>query len=160
MAVLKEREKLEIRSSVASDCAPLFGMIKPLLDSNISLHTMRDPTRGGLAAVLNEISSASGCNVIIEQEKIPVSKAVTAMCSMFGFDPLMLANEGKMVIFCPLAQAGKAVKLLKLSKYGRNASIIGKVTGKSKNPSVSMITTAGGERIIFMPEGEQLPRIC
>src|ERR1035437_970444 len=160
IAILKERENLKMRTSISSDCAPLFRMIKPLLDAKIDLHVMRDPTRGGLAAVLNEISFASGVDIKIFQDAIPLNRAVKTACSMLGFDPLFLANEGKMVIFCGSKHAEKALKLLKKSPQGIFAAIIGSVTGKNKKPLVTMQTTSGGERIVLMPEGEQLPRIC
>jgi hydrogenase expression/formation protein HypE len=160
IAILKQRKGLGFDSGLKSDCAPLNNMLLPLIKTSFNIHVMRDPTRGGLAAVLNEIASASGVDIRISNDKVPVNKTVRSACSIFGFDPLYLANEGKMTIICADKSKNNVLKALKQHKYGRNAAVIGKVLKKSKSPKVLEDTTAGGERIIFVPEGEMLPRIC
>lgn len=159
-AILKERQGLSFKAAIKSDCAPLYSMIATLISAGIKLKVMRDPTRGGLAAVLNEIAESSKVNIRINEEAIPENKTVRAACSLFGFEPVYMANEGKMAIICAKKDAAKAIMLLKKSKYGKKAAVIGSVTAKSKKPTVIMATTSGGERILLMPEGEQLPRIC
>jgi hydrogenase expression/formation protein HypE len=160
ISILKERTGLGFDSSIKSDCAPLYDMLKPVIRLGAGIHVMRDPTRGGLAAVLNEIASASGVDISIDEAKVPENKTVKSACAIFGFDPFYLANEGKMVIICSDKSKYRVVKALKMSLYGKNASIIGKVTAKSKRNRVTALTASGGERVIFMAEGEQLPRIC
>ena len=160
IAILQAREKMGIETGLKSDCAPLYSMIEPLIRRGTGIRVMRDATRGGLGAVLNEIAAASGVNIRLNQEDIPVDKGVKAVCGLLGFDPLFLANEGKMLIICEAKEAKRAVKLLKGSKYGKKAAVIGKVEAKSSKPLVTIDTEAGGERIVFMPEGGQLPRIC
>ncbi|HRU39715.1 MAG TPA: hydrogenase expression/formation protein HypE [Candidatus Goldiibacteriota bacterium] len=159
-AILKERKGLSFKSLVKSDCAPLYGMIKPLLRLGKSLHSMRDATRGGLAAVLNEIAASSGVDLMIYGSRIPVNKAVKAACGLFGFDPLFMANEGKMAVICDSGVKNRVLKILRKHKYGRKAAIIGEVLRRNKSPKVYEKTDSGGERIVLMPEGEMLPRIC
>lgn len=160
IAILKERKGLSFKSAIKSDCAPLNKMILPLMKPSFAMHAMRDPTRGGLAAVLNEIAAASGVNIAIDESRIRLRAAVRAACGVFGFDPLYLANEGKMAIICAADRAAAAVKVLRRHRYGKNAAIIGRVAGNSGSPKVYLRTKNSGERIVFMPEGEQLPRIC
>ncbi|MBP7792407.1 MAG: hydrogenase expression/formation protein HypE [Candidatus Goldbacteria bacterium] len=158
IAVLKDREGLSFEADIKSDCAPLNGMIKKLLDADVTVHAMRDPTRGGLAGVLNEIASDSKVNILIEEEKLPVSKTVKAACSIMGFEPWYLANEGKMVIITEERDVIKALKILKNDKYGRKSEMIGEV--KKGNGRLILKTRIGGKKVLLMPEGEQLPRIC
>jgi hydrogenase expression/formation protein HypE len=158
IAVLKDREGLSFEADIKSDCAPLNGMIKKLLDADVNMHAMRDPTRGGLAGVLNEIAADSKVNILIEEEKLPVSKTVKAACAIMGFEPWYLANEGKMVIILEEKDAIKAIRILQKHKYGKNSKIIGEV--KKGNGRLILKTRIGGEKILLMPEGEQLPRIC
>jgi hydrogenase expression/formation protein HypE len=160
ISILKDREGIGFEADIKSDCAPLNKMTAALIKAGIKISAMRDPTRGGLSAVLNEIASASGVEIDIQESEIPVKKAVAAICSVLGFEPLYLANEGKMAIFCQSKQAKRALAILKKTKYGRDVAIIGRVTGKNKKGKVVLKTGAGGERILLMPEGEQLPRIC
>lgn len=160
IAILKERKGLGFKSAIKTDCAPLNNLLSPFLKPSYGIRVMRDATRGGLAAVLNEIAAASGVDIKIYNNKVPVSKTVKSACSLFGFDPLYLANEGKMAIICANKGSKKLVKAIRRHKYGKNAAIIGRVAGKSSSPKVYEETSAGGERIIFMPEGEMLPRIC
>lgn len=160
ISILREREGLKFDALVSSDCAPLNHMLEPAIKQGLRIHAMRDPTRGGLAAVLNEIAAASGVEITINEGSIPVKKGVRSICSVLGFDPLYLANEGKMTVICAKKDAGRMADTLRKNKYGRDAEIIGSITGRDGKGKVLLRTTVGGSRIVFMPEGEQLPRIC
>lgn len=150
-------ERMEIKNDIRSDCAPLTSIVKNLIDSNIDIHCMRDVTRGGLATVLNEISSASSCGVEIYEASLPVSNEVKGFCNILGLDPLYMANEGKMISVVPQNQCEKALEAVRKSKYGRNAQIIGRIVGGN---GVTMITALQGSRILDTLYGEGLPRIC
>ena len=159
IAVLSEREGIKFRTNIKSDVAPLNSLVNKLLKTSKKIHVMRDPTRGGLATTLNEIATASKVSMEIHEEKIPINEEVKASCEMLGFDPLYIANEGKMIVICDSTDAGKILQTMKKNKYGKNAAIIGKVV-KTKKPAVFLKTSIGGTRIIDMLTGEQLPRIC
>lgn len=154
-AILSHR--MGIENTIKSDCAPLVSIIKRLADENIKVRCMRDVTRGGLATVLNEVASSSSCGVVIEEAALPVSNEVKGFCNILGLDPLYMANEGKMIAVVPANQAQKALALVKQSKYGKNAKIIGTIT---EGEGVSMTTPFGGSRKIDLLYGEGLPRIC
>lgn len=158
IAILKDREGLSFEANIKSDCAPLNNMIEKLLTSGVKINTMRDPTRGGLAGILNEIAKDSGVDIVIEEEKLPISKTVRAACSIMGFEPWYLANEGKMVVIIEKKDERKALNALKKSKYGKKSKVIGQV--KKGSGKLILKTKIGGEKILLMPEGEQLPRIC
>lgn len=149
--------RMEIENTIASDCAPLCDITKSLFDHNIEVHCMRDVTRGGLATVLNELAESSSCGVTIYEEKIPVSKEVKGFCDILGLDPLYMANEGKMILVVPQKQVDKALEIMRQSKYGVNAQIIGNIV---EGHGVNMITSMNGIRIIDLLYGEGLPRIC
>lgn len=123
------------------------------------IHVLRDPTRGGLATSLVEISEQSNATIEIDEQALPIKPAVKAACEMLGFDPLYVANEGKLVAFVPEAEAEKVLGVMKKTKYGRDAAIIGKVIGIGKS-QVRMRTAIGGTRLVDMLPGEMLPRIC
>jgi len=159
IAVMAQREGLTLPEEVRSDCAPLAGLIKPLLDAGLEIHAMRDPTRGGLAATLNEISQSAGVRMEIDETLIPIRTGVLAACEILGFDPFYLANEGKMVIYLPEKQSDAALNLLKQHPLGQHSRRIGRVIDKG-HPIVHLITEIGGRRILDMPVAEQLPRIC
>lgn len=150
-------KRMGIENTIKSDCAPLITITKRLLEENIKIHCMRDVTRGGLATVLNEVSSCSDCGVEIMEEELPVSHEVKGFCDILGLDPLYMANEGKMIAVIPEEEGEKALKLLQDTKYGKNARIIGKITNKE---GATMITKLHGSRIIDTLYGEGLPRIC
>jgi len=154
-AILSRR--MGIESKIESDCAPLVSIVKNLIDHNIAIKCMRDVTRGGLATVLNELSESSGCGVEIEESALPISPEVDGLCSILGLDPLTMANEGKLIAVVPEQQAEKALQIMKKSKYGKNANIIGKIT---KDKGVTLLTSLGGMRAINPLSGEALPRIC
>ena len=159
MAVLVSREGIDFDSPIQSDVAPLNNLVSTLLDARLDIHTMRDPTRGGLATTLNEIARASKVNFELVEDDIPVAPEVAAACELLGFDPLYVANEGKIVIIVADEDAKETLKLLKKHPFGESAAIIGKVLEKSEG-NVYLKTTIGGHRILDMLVGEQLPRIC
>ncbi|MGL6218527.1 MAG: hydrogenase expression/formation protein HypE, partial [Lacrimispora sphenoides] len=154
-AILSHR--MGIENQIASDCAPLYSIVKNLLDENIQVHCMRDVTRGGLATVLNEAADQSSCKVEIWEEALPVSTQVRGFCDILGLDPLYMANEGKMIAVVPGSQAQKALQAVQKSKYGKNARIIGTVM---EGRGVTMKTRLQGSRTIDVLYGEGLPRIC
>ena len=157
-AIVTARQELGISGELFSDCAPLNKMIEKLLGL-LEIHVLRDPTRGGVAASLNEISRDSNVGMELDEATIMVPSGVQAVCSLLGFDPLYMANEGKMLIILPEADAKRAIELLKTTDEGKNAAIIGNVVSEHIG-KVVLNTEAGGRRLIDMPFGEQLPRIC
>lgn len=159
IAVIAARNDFKLNSPVKSDCAPLSHLSQKLLAATRDqVHVMRDPTRGGLATTLNEIASSSNVGIIIDEKHVPVLSAVRAACSILGFDPLYLANEGKMLAILPAARAQKAVSAMKSHTYGKNAAVVGTVVKEPRG--VWLKTFSGGLRPLAMQEGEQLPRIC
>lgn len=155
VAILSER--MGIKNNIQSDCAPLGDMVKNMLEAGIEIHAMRDITRGGLGTVLNEFAKASGCRFEIEEEKIPVTPEVQGFCKILGLNPLHMGNEGKMIAVAAEKDAEKALEIIKRSKYGKNAAIIGSVTD---GEGVTMLTRLGGRRTVTELYGEGLPRIC
>jgi hydrogenase expression/formation protein HypE len=159
IAIVSEREGISFETDVESDCAPLAGMVEAVLAAGARPHAMRDPTRGGLATTLNEIALSSGVEMEIIEEAIPVNPSVRSACELLGFDPLHVANEGKLVAFVPEAHAEKALSAMRSVKYGKSAALIGRVVS-SGEPRVFMKTRIGGRRFVDMLVGEQFPRIC
>lgn len=156
-------KRMGIENSIVSDAAPLVDMCKNLLDANIRVHAMRDVTRGGLGTVLNEFSESSKCDIELVENDLPVSESVRDFCGILGLDPIYMGNEGKMVISVHKDDAEAALKIIRNSKYGENAEIIGQVIKNDEtadNHNVSIITKIGGKRIIGLMYGEGLPRIC
>lgn len=149
--------RMEIENNIKSDNAPLTDIVKKLIDGGIDIHCMRDVTRGGLGTVLNELANASRKGIEIEESAIPISDEVKAFSKILGLNILHMGNEGKLVAIVPSEQADKAVQLMKQSKYGENAAIIGKVTN---GDGVTLITPLGGQRKVNVLIGEGLPRIC
>lgn len=159
MAVITARGELGLESSIQSDVAPLNHLIQRLLSSAPHVHVMRDPTRGGLATTLNEIADQSKVGITIEEDLVPISPAVRSTCEVLGFDPLYVANEGKVIVILPEDEAELALKRLRKEKYGLMATRIGHVT--KDNPGLVLLKTViGGTRILDMLSGEMLPRIC
>jgi len=159
IAILSAREEFDFQTKVKSDSQPLNGIVSEILRVSKGIHTLRDPTRGGLATILNEIAEQSGVGIEIEEEKIPVKQEVKGVCEMLGFDPLYIANEGKLVAFVLEKDSAKILNVMKRNRYGRDAQIIGTVVARHKG-RVVVKTSVGGERIVDMLTGEQLPRIC
>jgi hydrogenase expression/formation protein HypE len=160
MAILSVREGLEFECQIRSDCASLNGMIGDVLDAaGPAVHAMRDPTRGGLASTLNEIASASGVGMEIDETRLPVRPEVQAACELLGFDPVYVANEGKAVFFVAAEAAEQVLQVLRAHPLGRDAARIGQVT--TAHPRLLVARTAmGANRVIPLQIGEQLPRIC
>lgn len=153
--------RLNIESDMQSDNAPLVEMTEKLVDSGIPIHTMRDVTRGGLGTVLKELAESSGKTFYIDEESIPVSEAVKDFSKLMGTDVMYMGNEGKMVLTLPAEYSAKALELIKSSRYGENAAVIGEVKNEEKrNKKLIMRTMLGGERSLDILRGEGLPRIC
>lgn len=160
MAVVSARGDLGFTSSICSDTAPLNHMVRSALDvAGDAIHVMRDPTRGGLATTLNEIARQSGKGIVIQEKTIPVKAPVRAACEMLGFDPLYVANEGKLVIFVQPEMAARTLAAVRTCRYGDEAEIIGEV-GNAPAGMVLMKTIFGSTRVVDMLLGEILPRIC
>lgn len=157
--ILLERENMGFQAEIKSDCAPLAGLVRALLEKGIEVHVLRDPTRGGVATTLNEIAVQSSVTIEINEDSLPVKREVQGVCELLGMDPLYMANEGKLLIFVPQQQAELALEILKENKYGENASIIGEVLD-SREPKVMLRALSGGLRIMKLLAGDQLPRIC
>lgn len=158
-AVLSRRESLTFETELRSDSAPLHGLVAAMVEAVPDIHVMRDPTRGGLAALLNEIARESRVGIIIREQAIPIATAVRGACELLGLDPLYVANEGKLVAFCAAADAEPLLSAMREHPLGREAAIIGEVI-EDADQFVQMQTAFGGDRIIDWLAGEQLPRIC
>jgi hydrogenase expression/formation protein HypE len=159
IAVLSKREGLEFETELVSDSVSLNGLVEALLAAAPHTHCLRDPTRGGLSAALNELSTASKVGIEIEETAVPVRPAVAAACEMLGFDPLTVANEGKLIAFVPPDEAEPALEALQAHPLGREAARIGVVA--EEHPGMVLARTPiGGRRVVDMPLGELLPRIC
>ena len=159
IAVMSVREGLAFETPIESDCAPVHGLVAALVAGGIDVHCLRDPTRGGLAAVLNEIATDARVGVEALEEAIPVAEGVAGACEMLGLDPFYVACEGRMVAFVPEAQADRALALLRATKGGEGAARIGRVTAEDPG-TVFLRTPLGTKRILDLLSGEQLPRIC
>ena len=159
IAVLSEREGLKFETEIKSDTAPLSSLVADMLEVSKDIHVLRDPTRGGLATSLNEIALSSKVDIEISEGDIPIQEEVRAACEILGYDPLYLANEGKLVAFIPSEIAPDMLKKTRKNKYGKESKIIGRVIKKSEG-RVYINTGIGGKRIVDMLTGEQLPRIC
>jgi hydrogenase expression/formation protein HypE len=159
ISIMCEREGLKFQTQTRSDCAPLAGLVGAILGRTRSIHCMKDPTRGGIASALNEIAQNSEVSIEIDESEIPIRESTFAACEMLGLDPLIVANEGKVLVVCPQAVAPDVVRIMRKHRYGKAAKIIGSVTGKGKQ-EVILKTAVGGSRIVDMPYGELLPRIC
>ena len=161
LAVVGRREGLSISADLASDCASICGLTRSLLDElGAAVKFMRDPTRGGLAATVCEIAAAAGRNVAVEESAIPVNRTACAVAEMLGLDLLAAANEGKLVAVVSPGAADEAVAVLAAHRIGRAAAVIGTIGPAGGSPLVEMTTHIGGRRIVQMPYGQELPRIC
>ena len=159
IAVLSVREGLEFGTGVTSDTAPLHGLVAAMLAACPDLHVLRDPTRGGLAASLNEIAETAGVGIDLVERSLPVPEAVAAACGFLGLDPLYIANEGKLVAIVPPQDAETVLGVMQAHPLGREARIIGAVV--EDHPGMVVARTGlGGTRVVDLPLGEVLPRIC
>jgi len=159
MAILAARESISFETPIKSDSAPLNRMVDSMLSASSNIHVLRDPTRGGLGTTLNEIASQSKTGIKIVEEDIPVKNEVSGICELLGFDPLYVANEGKLIAIVDPSDAEKVLYTIKTDDFGKDARIIGEVVDDIPG-RVMMETVIGGTRVVDMLTGEQLPRIC
>jgi hydrogenase expression/formation protein HypE len=159
MAIMAVREGLQFETTIESDSAPVHEPVLALIQAGLELHCLRDLTRGGLASALNEIAGAAGVEVSVDERRIPVREDVHAACEMLGLDPHYVANEGRFVGFIAAADADRALQILRTHPVSAEARVIGEVT-RAADPLVLLRSRLGAQRILDMPTGEQLPRIC
>ena len=159
IAIMSVREGLKFQSEIKSDTAPLNGLVAAMLENTTEIHCLRDATRGGLAAVLNELAESSKVGIEFDEVKVPVRPEVMAACEMLGLDPLFIANEGKLVALIPEKYAESTLAVMRKQPYGKEATIIGKVVEQHAGRVVAK-TSIGGSRVVDLPAGELLPRIC
>jgi hydrogenase expression/formation protein HypE len=159
IAIMAAREGFELETRIESDCAPLWRPVRALLAAGIAVHCLRDLTRGGLGAALVEIAESAGLRLEIEEQKVPVRGDVAAACEMLGLDPLYVANEGRFVAFVPEADVAATLDRLREAAPGGAPALIGSVASEADR-LVVMKTLLGSRRIVDLPSGEQLPRIC
>jgi hydrogenase expression/formation protein HypE len=159
ITILTQREGMGFDSSIASDTAPLHEMVKGMLSRPEDIHVLRDPTRGGVATALNEIAEKSGVGIRILESRIPVRDEVAGICELLGFDPLYIANEGKLLAFVAPDHVQEILASVKKDRFGKDGCVIGEVV-RDHPGKVFMETRIGGTRIVDMLTGEQLPRIC
>jgi hydrogenase expression/formation protein HypE len=159
IAVLSARRELGFDFNIESDCAPLAGLIAQVLKAHSTVKFMRDPTRGGLATVLNEIVEGQRFGIALEESEIPIRDTVQAVCALLGFDPLYLSNEGKVVLVVSAHEANHVLDTMRAHPLGQESRIIGEIV-EVPHEMVYLRTTIGGKRVVDMPVGTQLPRIC
>ncbi|MCZ7416879.1 MULTISPECIES: hydrogenase expression/formation protein HypE [unclassified Streptomyces] len=160
VTILSVREGLEFGGpELVSDTAPLGGLVAAMLEACRDVHVLRDPTRGGVAATLNEIATASGTGIVLSEQAVPVPEAVANACGFLGLDPLYVANEGRLVAVVPRAEADAVLAAMRAHPQGAGAALIGECV--AEHPGMVVARTAfGGTRVVDLPLGEQLPRIC
>lgn len=161
IAIMAIREGLEFETTIESDCAPLAGLVLEMLAKEVEIHCLRDLTRGGLASALNEIALSASLKFQLRETQIPVREDVQGACEILGFDPLYVANEGRLVAFIPEKDAQKALEIMKQSNP--SAAIVGQVIARADNQNLGLVTMQshiGATRIVDLLSGEQLPRIC
>jgi hydrogenase expression/formation protein HypE len=159
IAVLSARGELDFEAEVQSDIAPLNHLIAAMLDASESIHVLRDPTRGGVATTLNEIAKQSNVGITLWEKSIPLRPAVRAACEMLGFDPLYVANEGKLIAIVGHEDAERVLSVMRQQRYGADAVIVGEVQAESPG-RVLLKTAIGSHRLVDVLLGEMLPRIC
>ena len=159
ISVLEARGELGFKTNLKSDIAPLNHMVQEMLEASENIHVLRDPTRGGVASSLNEIAVQSNAGILLNENTLPIKPEVSAACEMLGFDPLYVANEGKLIAIVNENDAGKVLDVILKNKYGKNAAIIGSVD-EAPSGRVLLKTALGSTRIVDLLAGEMLPRIC
>lgn len=159
MAIMSVREGLGFESEIVSDTAPLHGVVAALLEAAIDVHVVRDPTRGGLAASLNEIAMVAGVGIELDETSVPVRRPVASACEMLGMDPMHVANEGKYVVIVPGESEQRALEVMRGCEFGERSAVVGRVV--ERHPGMVVARTAlGAHRVVDTLTGEQLPRIC
>ncbi len=158
-AILVARQQLALEADIRSDCQPLAGLVAAMLAACPTIRCLRDPTRGGVATVLNEFATASGAGIRIDEDALPLRESVRGACEILGLDPLYLANEGKLLAVVPPDAADTVLAAMRAHPAGADAAIIGTVSDQAAG-TVILKTGFGGERVVDMLVGEQLPRIC
>jgi hydrogenase expression/formation protein HypE len=159
ISIMSVREGLEFETIITSDTAPLNGLVAAMLEATPNIHTLRDPTRGGVASSLNEIAKAAGVGIILDEQRIPIAAPVQSACEFLGLDPLYVANEGKLLALAPANVAELLLEAMRRHPLGTEAAIIGQVT--AEHPGLVVAKTGiGGSRVVDLQVGEQLPRIC
>ncbi|MGC8653974.1 MAG: hydrogenase expression/formation protein HypE, partial [Candidatus Kryptoniota bacterium] len=159
ISIMSVRQGMEFGTTVESDTAALNHLVKSVLSVTKNIHMMRDPTRGGLATALNEIAGAANVGILVNERSIPIDEEVKSACELLGFDPLYVANEGKMIIVVPASEVDIILDIMHHHELGKDAAVIGEVVD-SHHGTVVMKTQIGGMRVVDMLSGEQLPRIC
>jgi len=159
IAIMSMREGIEFETVLESDSAPLTGLVRVMLDACPRIRAMRDPTRGGLSSAVNELADASRVGVTLDEASIPVRAEVRGACEMLGLDPLYVASEGKLIAVVPPEDAQRLVAVMRTHPLGRDAAKIGEVVAEHAG-MVTMRSLVGGERVVSLLSGEQLPRIC
>lgn len=159
VAVMSCREGLEFATTIASDTAPLHGLVAAMIDTGADVHALRDPTRGGVAATLNEIAKTAGVGISLDERTIPIPPEVRDACGLLGLDPLYVANEGKLIAFVPPEDADRVLAAMRAHPLGARATVIGNCVADHRGMVVAR-TALGGTRVVDLPIGEQLPRIC
>ena len=158
-SILCKRENIRAESPILSDSAPLNSLVERVLLASHGVHCMRDATRGGLGGVLWEIAQQAQLTISLEEKNIPVRDPVRGVCEMLGLDPLFIANEGKMVIFCDPDDADEVIDAMRGHELGKDACLIGRIQAGPR-PRVILTTIIGGQRVLDLPSGELVPRIC
>lgn len=159
IAIMSVREGLQFETEIRSDTAPLHGLVEAMLNVTQDIHCLRDATRGGLSAVLNELATASKVGIEFEEKRVPVKPEVNAACEMLGLDPFYIANEGKLVALLPADQADAVLEVMRAHPFGKDAVRIGTIVPNHAGLVVAK-TSIGGSRVVDLPAGELLPRIC
>ncbi|HMK38206.1 MAG TPA: hydrogenase expression/formation protein HypE [Bacteroidota bacterium] len=159
IAIMSVREGLEFDTEIRSDTAPLNGLVERILKAGKDVHVLRDPTRGGVASAVNEIAQSSGTGILLDEESLPIGEQVRGACEILGFDPLYVANEGKLLAFVAAGSAEKVLAEMRSHPLGKESVIIGEVV--DDHPGIAVMKSrVGGTRVVDMLSGEQLPRIC
>jgi len=159
IAIMSVREGLEFETEIASDTAPLNGLVAAMLDACPDIHVLRDPTRGGVTSALSEIAEQSGLGIELREAQIPIAEDVKGACEILGLDPLYVANEGKLLAVVAADESARLLEVMHAHPYGKDAAVIGEVVA-DHGGMVTMHTRVGGMRVVDMLSGEQLPRIC
>jgi hydrogenase expression/formation protein HypE len=159
MAIMARREGLDFDVELESDTAALHGLVQAMLAVSTEIHVLRDPTRGGLASTLNEIAERSRVAIVLDEECLPLQPEVEGLCEILGLDPLYVANEGKLIAIVPAPDADAVLAAMRAHPLGEHAALIGEVEADPQ-AVVYLRTCVGGTRMVDVPVGEQLPRIC